>query len=79
MMSPSPSLNGWTDQPGAGHGPASVAMMPSPSTGSASGVGSPMLGGGGSGASSNPPGSLGSKWEMLGVGNELFRAVAKFG
>lgn len=78
LMSPSPSLSGWTDQQGAGHGPASVAMMPSPSTGSVSGVGSPMLGGG-SGASSNPPGSLGSKWEMLGVGNELFRAVAKFG
>lgn len=79
MMSPSPSLNGWTEQQGAGHGPASVAMMPSASTGSAPGVGSPMLGGGGSGVSSNPPGSLGSKWEMLGVGNELFRAVAKFG
>ncbi|GAA5983265.1 hypothetical protein JCM10908_000218 [Rhodotorula pacifica] len=78
MMSPSPSLNGWTDQQGGPHGPASVAMMPSASTGSTAGVGSPMLGGAG-GTSSNPPGSLGSKWEMLGVGNELFRAVAKFG
>lgn len=77
MMSPSPSLSGWTEQPGGAHGPASVAMMPSASTGSASGVGSPMLGAGGS--SGNPPGSLGSKWEMLGVGNDLFRAVAKFG
>ncbi|GAA5863208.1 hypothetical protein JCM3774_000811 [Rhodotorula dairenensis] len=77
MMSPSPSLNGWSEQQGGAHGPASVAMMPSASTGSTSGVGSPMLGA--TGSSSNPPGSLGSKWEMLGVGNELFRAVAKFG
>ncbi|ORY46304.1 hypothetical protein BCR35DRAFT_311026 [Leucosporidium creatinivorum] len=49
---------------------------------------SPLLGGGGAnggaGASSpllgsNPPGSLGGKWEALGVGNELFRTIAKYG
>lgn len=74
MMSPSPSLQGWPEQPS---GPASSAMMTSASAGGASAVGSPMIGSSGPGA--NPPGSLGSKWEMLGVGNELFRAVAKFG
>ncbi|GAA5938989.1 uncharacterized protein JCM15063_004387 [Sporobolomyces koalae] len=44
-------------------------------------VNSPMLGSGGaqSGATSNPPGSLGSKWELLGIGNDLFRAIAKYG
>ncbi|GAA5973807.1 hypothetical protein JCM21900_001037 [Sporobolomyces salmonicolor] len=39
--------------------------------GNGSAVGSPMLG--------NPPGSLGSKWEVLGIGNDLFRAIAKYG
>ncbi|GAA5913299.1 hypothetical protein JCM5296_006967 [Sporobolomyces johnsonii] len=48
------------------------------------GVSSPMLGnGGGSAVGSpmlgNPPGSLGSKWEVLGIGNDLFRAIAKYG
>ncbi|SCV72108.1 BQ2448_4802 [Microbotryum intermedium] len=38
---------------------------------------SPMLGG--SNGSAPPPGSLGSKWDALGVGNELFRAIAKYG
>ncbi|KAI5479895.1 eukaryotic translation initiation factor [Pseudohyphozyma bogoriensis] len=31
------------------------------------------------GGSSNPPGSLGGKWENLGVGSELFRTIAKYG
>ncbi|GAA5975479.1 hypothetical protein JCM11641_004280 [Rhodosporidiobolus odoratus] len=47
------------------------------------GMSSPMLGGPPSGISSpllgNPPGSLGSKWEVLGIGQELFRAIAKYG
>lgn len=43
--------------------------MPSPSLG----------GGGGSGGSQNPPGSLASKWEALGVGKEVFNAIAKYG
>ncbi|BGP02270.1 Translation initiation factor [Rhodotorula toruloides ATCC 204091] len=46
--------------------------MSSPMIGSGPGGASPMLG-------SNPPGSLGSKWEVLGVGNDLFRAIAKYG
>lgn len=41
-----------------------------------SAVNSPMLG---SGSTANPPGSLGSKWELLGIGNDLFRAIAKYG
>ncbi|GAA5901037.1 uncharacterized protein JCM6883_004729 [Sporobolomyces salmoneus] len=45
-----------------------------------SAVNSPMLGSGGQpGPTANPPGSLGSKWELLGIGNDLFRAVAKYG
>ncbi|GAA6062723.1 hypothetical protein JCM10212_005926 [Sporobolomyces blumeae] len=56
--------------------------------GPSNGLNSPMLGssagpssasGGGPGTTSNPPGSLGSKWEVLGIGNELFRAIAKYG
>ncbi|GAA5887081.1 hypothetical protein JCM16303_007127 [Sporobolomyces ruberrimus] len=53
------------------------------------GISSPMLGAGppsavnspmlGSGSTANPPGSLGSKWELLGIGNDLFRAIAKYG
>lgn len=27
----------------------------------------------------NPPGSLGGKWEALGIGNDLFRTIAKYG
>ncbi|BGP24926.1 translation initiation factor [Rhodotorula toruloides] len=46
--------------------------MSSPMIGSGPGGASPMLG-------SNPPGSLGSKWEVLGVCNDLFRAIAKYG
>ncbi|KDE09219.1 hypothetical protein MVLG_00541 [Microbotryum lychnidis-dioicae p1A1 Lamole] len=38
---------------------------------------SPMLGS--SNGNAPPPGSLGSKWDALGVGNELFRAIAKYG
>ena len=45
-----------------------------------SAVNSPMLGSGGQpGSTANPPGSLGSKWELLGIGNDLFRAIAKYG
>ncbi|KAK4049500.1 hypothetical protein OIO90_005451 [Microbotryomycetes sp. JL221] len=45
---------------------------------------SPMVAGGGgsmgsNAPSSNPPGSLGSKWEALGIGSDLFRIVAKYG
>ncbi|GAA6028238.1 hypothetical protein JCM8097_006933 [Rhodosporidiobolus ruineniae] len=48
------------------------AAMASPMLGGPpSAVQSPMLG--------NPPGSLGSKWEVLGVGQDLFRAIAKYG
>ncbi|GAA5996781.1 uncharacterized protein JCM10292_003199 [Rhodotorula paludigena] len=52
------------------------------------GMSSPMLGasggamgggGGGAGGGANPPGSLGAKWEALGVGQDLFRAIAKYG
>ncbi|GAA6008989.1 hypothetical protein JCM11491_005704 [Sporobolomyces phaffii] len=46
-----------------------------------SAVNSPMLGSGGGqpASTANPPGSLGSKWEVLGIGNDLFRAIAKYG
>ena len=37
---------------------------------------SPLIG---AGASTNPPGSLGGKWEALGVGADLFRSVVKYG
>ncbi|KPV74871.1 uncharacterized protein RHOBADRAFT_36826 [Rhodotorula graminis WP1] len=37
-------------------------------------VGLPGVAGG-----NNPPGSLGAKWEVLGVGQDLFRAIAKYG
>jgi len=48
--------------------------------GPSSAANSPMLGSGGQpGSTANPPGSLGSKWELLGIGNDLFRAIAKYG
>ncbi|KAM0752843.1 hypothetical protein T439DRAFT_183927 [Meredithblackwellia eburnea MCA 4105] len=43
------------------------------------GMPSPLVGLGTPTLNSNPPGSLGGKWEALGVGNELFRSVAKYG
>ena len=46
--------------------------MSSPSLGSGGG-------GGGGGGPQNPPGSLASKWEVLGVGKEVFNAIAKYG
>lgn len=44
------------------------------------GMQSPSLGnGGGNGGVQNPPGSLASKWEVLGIGKEVFNAIAKYG
>jgi hypothetical protein len=40
---------------------------------------SPLVGLVGSSILANPPGSLGGKWEALGVGTELFRTIAKYG
>ncbi|KAK4046269.1 hypothetical protein OIV83_006192 [Microbotryomycetes sp. JL201] len=54
---------------GSSWDPASSPMVTS---GSSLGASSPVPG-------SNPPGSLGSKWEALGIGADLFRAVAKYG
>ncbi|GJN90744.1 hypothetical protein Rhopal_003758-T1 [Rhodotorula paludigena] len=50
--------------------------MSSPMLGASGGA---MGGGGGAGGGANPPGSLGAKWEALGVGQDLFRAIAKYG
>ncbi|GAA6001480.1 hypothetical protein JCM10207_006688 [Rhodosporidiobolus poonsookiae] len=66
----------------ASGGAASFDTLPSNSAWDG-GMSSPMLGGPPSAVSSpmlgNPPGSLGAKWEMLGVGTDLFRAMAKYG
>ncbi|GAA5952309.1 hypothetical protein JCM3765_001936 [Sporobolomyces pararoseus] len=66
-MSSSSAWEGGISSPMLGAGPSSA-------------VNSPMLGSGGQpGSTANPPGSLGSKWELLGIGNDLFRAIAKYG
>ncbi|BGP16494.1 hypothetical protein JCM10213_001169 [Rhodosporidiobolus nylandii] len=66
----------------ASGGPGTFESLPSDSAWNG-GMSSPMLGGPAPAVSSpmlgNPPGSLGSKWEVLGVGQDLFRAVAKYG
>lgn len=63
----------------AWEGAMSSPMIGGPSSGGGAGVGvgvgvAPGVGGG-----NNPPGSLGAKWEVLGVGQDLFRAIAKYG
>ncbi|GAA5833686.1 hypothetical protein JCM9279_001599 [Rhodotorula babjevae] len=76
---PGAGAGAFVESASAWDGGMSSPMIGGPSSSMGVSVGAGAVGLPGVAGGNNPPGSLGAKWEVLGVGQDLFRAIAKYG